>query len=241
MKPNAEATRWSRRYRTALRRHLQQGTSANRQSAAKLGTQAVALGLETLDLARFHTQALMVLAPPGASYKIKHRWIDRATAFFSETVVPIERTHRAALDDDIRADRLNLILHQRTAESSDSARRLKRSISERRGAEQALKKSGRQHIKLLAEANRLQKQLRRMTQARLSSQEHERQKMSHRLRNDIAQTLLGIHVRLLALKRAAEIDTENLKKEIANTQQLVETFGKRIKRFAHEKVFQYET
>jgi Histidine kinase. len=47
-------------------------------------------------------------------------------------------------------------------------------------------------------------------------QEDERQKISHQLQDGIAQTLLGINVRLLALKTAAKGNTANLKKDIAS-------------------------
>ena len=49
----------ARRYQAALRRYLQQGPAASLHPAVRLGRQAVALGLETLDLAVIHEQALL--------------------------------------------------------------------------------------------------------------------------------------------------------------------------------------
>ena len=49
----------------------------------------------------------------------------------------------------------------------------------------------------------LQKHLRQLTHRVLVAQEDERLKLSHELRDEIAQTLLGINVRLLLLKQAA--------------------------------------
>src|SRR5206468_10017707 len=51
----------SRRYVTALRKHLKQGPRASLQPARGLGRQAVAIGLETLDVARIHEEALATL------------------------------------------------------------------------------------------------------------------------------------------------------------------------------------
>ena len=51
----------SQRYVTALRKHLKQGRHASLQPALRLGRQAVALGLETLELTRIHERALVTL------------------------------------------------------------------------------------------------------------------------------------------------------------------------------------
>ena len=51
----------SQQYVTALRKQLKQGPQASLQPALGLGREAVALGLETLELARIHEQALATL------------------------------------------------------------------------------------------------------------------------------------------------------------------------------------
>ena len=55
----------------------------------------------------------------------------------------------------------------------------------------------------------------------LVAQEDERKKISLELQDEIAQTLLGINVRLLSLKQEARSNTKGLKNEIASTQRLV--------------------
>ena len=225
---NAKTARWSRRYRTALRKHLEQGPRASLRPAHGLGREAVALGLETLGLARIHQQALPTLASPGGSSGAGQRMIERAKSFFAETLVPIEKTHRAALKADILVTQLTRTLRRRTAESSASARCLKRSILLRQGAEQALKKSGRRHTRLLAELRRLQKHLRGLTRTHLSTQEGERRRMSLWLDDEIAQVLIAIDLQMLTLKKAARASTASLKKEIANTRRLVQQSAKMI-------------
>jgi signal transduction histidine kinase len=73
-----------------------------------------------------------------------------------------------------------------------------------------------------------------MTRQILAANELERKKMSLQLHDDIGQTLLGIHVRLLALKKEVATKYTGLNQEIATTQRLVETAVKTINQFAHE-------
>ena len=167
--------------------------------------------------------------------------IKRAKAFFLEAIAPIENTHRAALETGVRVDQLNQTLRQRTVESSASTRHLKQGIVQRQVVNQALKKSGKQHARLLAQSRRLREHLRHLTHEILSAQEEERHRISHQLHDEIAQTLLGINVRLLALKNIAKASTKGLKKEIASTQRLVKQSLKTIDRFAHEFGFHHET
>ncbi len=221
MKPAAETAGWSRRYTTALRKHIGHDGGVNPGTALRLGRQALALGLEPLDLAKMHAQALeRVVAPSGPSRPGRHA-IARAQGFFIETIVPIEGTHQAARKDDLRVGHLTRTLHRRTAELSASTRRLKQSVVQRQAAEQALKQSGSRHVRLAFELRSLQRRLRRLTCGMLSAQEHARQRTSRGLDNEIAQTLIAIDLGLLALKNAADASTEGLKKGIANTQQLV--------------------
>ncbi|MBI5386983.1 MAG: hypothetical protein HZA90_20105 [Verrucomicrobia bacterium] len=234
-------SRLSEHYLAALRQHLKSGPTAGSQSATRIGRQAVALGLETLALARIHEQALTTLVLPGGSSKAREQMIKRARAFFAETIVPIEKTHRPALKADAHAHQLNQTLRQRTLESSVSARHLKQGIAQRQAVEAALKQSGKHRTKLLAESRRLQQHSRHLTHQVLSAQEDEWRKISRQLHDEIAQILLGIHVRLLTLKTAARANTGSLRKEIASTQRLVKQSVRTINQFAHEVGLHHET
>ena len=61
------------------------------------------------------------------------------------------------------------------------------------------------------------------------AQEHERKKISLELQDEIAQTLLGINVRLLTLKQHARNNTNGFKQEIASTQALVVQSAKSVR------------
>ena len=117
---------------------------------------------------------------------------------------------------------------------SASNRSLKQGIAQRKTVEAALKQSGEHFKRLLDESLALQEHLRRLTRRLLTAQEAERKQLSRGLRDEIAQTLLGINVRLLSLKKAAKGDTANLKKEIARTQRLVQQSVQSINQFASE-------
>jgi signal transduction histidine kinase len=226
----ARLTRLSRRYQLALRRHLKQGPRASLQPARGLGRQAMALGLETLDVARIHEAALASLEASSS----RDGFVKRAEMFFAETITPIEKTHRAALKASTRLNQLTQALGRRTVDLAASGRHLKQGIAQRKAVEQALKKSAGHYARLVKESRRLQKHLRHLTHQILSAQEEERKKISRELHDEVAQTLLGINVRLLTLKKEATVNTKGLKKEIASTQRLVEKSAQTMSRFARE-------
>lgn len=219
-----------RRYAVALRKHLEQGPQATVQAARLLGVQAASRGLETLDLARLHEEALLTLNGASAGVGTSKR----AKVFFTEAVSPIESTHRAALKDSEHLTRAHRTLHRRTADLAASNRSLKKSILRRKTVEVALREHGGRSRKLLGESRRLQKHLRDLTHRILTAQEDKRKKISHDLQNEIAQTLLGINVRLLTLKQEARFNADSLRKEIADTRRLVQKSMQSIKRFTRE-------
>ncbi len=229
MKNNLSAA-ISHRYVVALRKYLKQGPRAGLQAAGELGRQAVAGRLETLDVARIHEGALAALKASGSGDGI----LKRAERFFNEAITPIEETHAAALKTTARLNQLNKTLGRRTGKLTTSHRSLKQGITRRKTVEKALKQSGEYSKKLLRESRRLQEQLRQLTHQILAAQEDKRKKISRELQDEIAQTLLGINVRLLTLKEETRLGAKGLEKEIASTQQVVEKSVASIVRFARE-------
>ena len=231
--PDAKTTLWIRRYRRALGLYAGQGTNTRPEAALRLGRQAAALNLETLEVARFHAQAMLDLEAPGPA-RARAGWFRRTDRFFGETLVPIEMTHRAAREPEARADRQAEVLRRRTREARTSARQLDRSIADRKDAETALRLSKENLVRLLDESLRLQKRLRVRARALLSSQERERKRSRRRLSDELAQGLLAIHIRLLSLKVSARTDIQRLKKDIAGTERLVKKSMKTIQRVSQE-------
>jgi signal transduction histidine kinase len=224
--------RLSQRYVAALRRHLKQGPGATPagESALRLGRQALALGLETLELARIHERALTT---PGLSDGTNGT-IKRAEIFFTEAIIPIVGTHRAARQSQSALGRVNRTLDRCTAELDASNRQLQRVVVRRKSVKTALKKSGEHYTRLLKQSLKLPEGLRHLTRRILLAQEKERHAISHQLQDDIARTLLVIQVRLLALKSTGDGNAARLGKEIAGTQRLVEDSIRSIRRFARE-------
>ena len=97
-----------------------------------------------------------------------------------------------------------------------------------------MKKNGKCHDKCLKESLELQKCLRQLTHHVLAAQEDECKQISLELHDEIAQTLLAIHVRLNFLKQQNRSNTDGLTDEIASARQLVAESAKRVRKFARE-------
>jgi len=227
-------SRLSDRYLAALRTHLKQGPKANLQSACGLGRRTLAIGLQTLDLAKIHEEALTALSSSSDSFRIKDGMVTQAEKFFAEAITPIEETHRAVMEANVTLKQQIATLSQRTGELAASNLRLKKEVAQRKTAEKALKKSEAHHKHLLEQSRAMQEQLRHLSRQILLAQEEERKEISRELHDEIAQTLAGINVHLAALKVEASSATQGLVKKIASTQKLVERSVKIVHRFALE-------
>jgi signal transduction histidine kinase len=222
--------RLSQCYVTALRKHLEQGPRAGLSPALGLGRRAVALGLETLDLARIHERAVADLELSSR----KDGYIERARIFFTEAITPIEETHRAARKARTHLHQLTELLGRRTVELAATNGQLQRGIARRKTVEAALKKSGERYARLLKDSLQLQAGLRKLAHQMLAAQEDERHKFSHELQDEIAQTLLGINVRLFSLKQGARSNTRGFENEIASTQRLVAKSAQSVRQAARK-------
>jgi signal transduction histidine kinase len=226
----------AQRYVAALRKHLRQGPRAipPRATAQGLGRRAMTLGLETLDLARFHEQALITLILPSHSPDTRERMIRRAGTFFAEAITPIEKTHRAAREDNDQLVQLNQSLIQRSVDLIASNRQLQLEILQRKSVEESLRKSEQHYSDLLEQSRHMQEQLRRLSRQLLTAQEEERKMISRELHDQIAQTLTGINIRLASLKTESTLNQKGLQKKISSTQRLVEKSVDIVHRFARD-------
>src|SRR6185436_15762458 len=96
----------SRQYHVALRKHLEGRRAASLRPARGLGLRALVMGLETLDLAKIHEQVLITLVLPGDSPNAREAMVRRAGAFFTEALIPIEKTHRSACETSVHLGHL---------------------------------------------------------------------------------------------------------------------------------------
>ncbi len=228
MKP--KEIRLAKQYASAMRRYLVPGNLEDLQPALRLGRAAVAIGLETLDLARIHEETLLSLGlANGPSPTVK-----QAERFFTEAITPIIESHRTSRARKLQLKSHSDTLRKRTIELATANRNLRRGIIRRKSMEAALKKTGEHYANLLKESLRLQEVLRRLTRQVLAAQEDERKKISAELQNQIAQTLLGINIRLYSLKKEAKLNLSDLKSEISSTQRLVAKSARTVQRVARE-------
>jgi signal transduction histidine kinase len=198
--------RFSRRYSAALSKQL--------PLAESLGREALAAGLDRLDVVRIHEQALVALPPRGDGGP------RRAAGFLARALTPIGKAHQTA-----RSPKGELATVQRE---------LKREIGRREAAQEALQRSEQHYRQLLEKSRHMQEHLRRLSHEILSTQEHERKRISRELHDEIGQTLTAVNVKLATLKKEATVNLGDLKKKIASTQRLIEKSMKTVHRFARE-------
>jgi hypothetical protein len=226
--------RLSDKYLAALRVGVEQAPPVGLRAARKIGREVVAAGLETLDLARIHNQALSQLLLPDASSDTREDVTARAAAFFTEAITPIEETHRAAQQASADLTHLHKTLDERTSDLADASRDLLEQVAARAAEVSALEHSQRTTDELLKSSRDLEKQLRAITHEILSAAEVERHRMSLQLNDEIAQILLGIHIHILALKKDVADNHSDLTRKIAAAQHLVEDSANVISRLVHE-------
>jgi signal transduction histidine kinase len=149
-------------------------------------------------------------------------------------LTPVVEVHRAARGRKIELKRLNQTLDRRRLELAATNRQLQRVIVQRKAMAAAAGKNGKQLDKSLKESLQLQIRLRQLTHRALTVQEDERKKISCELQDEIAQTLLGINVRLLSLKQQGRRNAKGLKNGLASTQRLVLKSARSVRQFARE-------
>lgn len=209
-------SRFSKRYHAALLAQLGRSAPLEVVTALEVGSAAVLLGLETLDLARIHERSLFVL---GLSDR-KNIITKRAECFFSESIAPIVATHSAARQDRVRINRLRAELKCRTCELAAASRLLRQGITRRKKMEESLKKSAAHNAGLLGNSVLLQNYLRKITHRAIAAQENERRKLSGKLQNGLAQALIGVTIGLHSLKNEEENNGKGYRNSIAITQKL---------------------
>jgi signal transduction histidine kinase len=224
----------SRLYLASLQQHLKEGPGASMSQARAVGHLAVQDGFEILDIARIHEIAIATLILPTYSPETSGVLLGRAAAFFAESLVPIEQTHRGVAEANIRLNHTINSLSQRTHELAESVTELKMEILQRTAAEEALKTSELTTSGLLVKSLEMQDELRHLSRQLLSVQEEERRKISRELHDVIAQSLSSINLRLAELKTESETSREILCQKIDSTQILVEKSVEIVHRFARE-------
>jgi len=230
----AKSTALYRAYLEALRVYLQPGCPSDLSQARSIGERAVKRGIETLDLARIHTEALLRVVLPHYSARTSDGMVTRASAFFAEAITPLEETHRGAREANAHMKTIIGTLTRRTGELAASNEELRQEIVQRKAVEKSLRTSELTSSQLLEKSRQMQDELRYLSHRLLSVQEEERKRISRELHDVIAQTLAGINLRLVTLKSQATANAKGLHQKISITQQLVQKSVDIVHRFARD-------
>lgn len=221
-------------YQTELGKHLRKGPPFDFHSARNVGLRAVTHGMEILDLAMIHQHALAALLTSKESSKSSDGKIVEAGKFFCEAVMPIEETHRGALDAKIQLNSLIETLRTKTLELAAAEKELSLEVVYRKSIQEALKISETSSSHLLGKSLQMQQELRHLSRWALTAQEDERKMISRELHDVVAQMLAGINLRLAALTTQTSANAKDFNKKIALTQKLVGKSVDIVHRFARD-------
>jgi signal transduction histidine kinase len=221
--------RLSASYLAALRTYLMDGGTIGFRLAHEIGSDAVVSGLQILALARIHDAAVETLLPPDPTPEERDQLALLASRFFTEAIFPLEKTHATAELAQAAEQ-----LHQHTQALELSNRQIQQQITTRHHAEAALETSEKSATAEQAESLIVEQQLQEIVRKILCANEEERTKMSQVLQHEIAQALLGIKIKLLALESEATANQLSLTEEINTTHWLVETSAQTLSNLIRE-------
>lgn len=220
MQPSLQP-QFTSQYLASLQSHWKKGPLVGLEAAHAIGTEAVAMGLDTLELARLHQHTLSIASLPSWSATTRDIMTNRATLFFNTVISHVEQTHPAQLKPTLALKETQEALKQRTLQLTRSRASLRTGKAASKQVNQSLKTNQRRLIRLLKKSNQLALKLKHARHQILSATEHQRLKISLELQSEVSQTLLGINFRLHALKKQALAGTTSIATQIATNQRLI--------------------
>ena len=210
------------------------GNSAGVKTARDLGTRAVRLGLDTLDLATLHAYAMNTPGLPADTPAHTRNLQKRARRFFADCNSEIEKKRPAATAADKRIESLNGLLEKRNRELGEVRRLLTKEKKRCGSLEEKLRLSREYAVSLGKQSRQLQNQMSRLSRHTLHILEEERKRISRELHDVVAQLLTGINLRLVQMNLEVARDSRSISKNLKNTQRLVEKSMGIVHNFARE-------
>ncbi|MGA9780054.1 MAG: ATP-binding protein [Verrucomicrobiia bacterium] len=217
---NKQLSKLTRRYVATLRKYLTDGREAVLEEAYELGRVAIASGLGVLDMARLQEAATKNLLQPLLVPEGQEQVLNAKEIFFLETLSPFEAAHRGFRE-------INSKLQERNLE-------LELEIGEHKRTEKALRESENHFRELFNRAQRMEENLRNLSNKILHVQEEERKCISRELHDEISQAMTAVSISIGALKNNGAGNHENLSRKITDTQALLQRTMETVHRFARE-------
>jgi hypothetical protein len=215
----------AQRYATALEGHLAERHRGHCPHSEELGQEDVALGIEVLGMARSHEAALSALGPPTNRGRLM-----RDAQFFNEATGTLMDRHRTARRCRTALALVSAALPRRTSETTANRRMLERDQIRRKSLEASLKSRHDAQAAILKESLRLQDKLRQPIWRMIVMQDRQRRAISDRLRDEIAQSMIGINIGLSFLKAEAEMNATRLKGGITQARKQIRASMQELRR-----------
>ena len=216
-------------YRSALRAHLTGKSQMKAEVISKIGGKVHSSALPMLEFAKFHESFLVMDLLPRCPVTEQAALIGKAGSFFAAVA-----TTNLDVQDTARLGEAIESLSVRTVELAAANLHLSLEIKKHRDVEAALRNSENSCQKALENSEKLREKMRSLSRQILTAHEDERKKISRDLHDVLAQTLVGINIRLATLKTEAGINTKKLARNISLTQKLVTKSTAIVTRFARE-------
>lgn len=217
---NKHLSKLTQRYVATLRKYLTDGREAVLEEAYELGRVAIASGLGVLDMARLHEGATKNLLRSLLLPESQEQVLNAKEIFFLETLSPFEAAHRGFRE-------INVKLQERNLE-------LELEIGEHKRTEKALRESENHFRELFNRAQRMEENLRNLSNKILMVQEEERKRISRELHDEISQAMTAVSINIGALKNNGAGNRENFSRTIKDTQVLLQRTMEAVHRFARE-------
>jgi signal transduction histidine kinase len=187
------------------------------------------LGLDLLDLARIHHEAVReclataIRAPASAS---GDDLVARGKVFFAKVA--------AATSSDLTTGARVESLARQLGELALANRELREEVNRRKVIEDSLRHREKAASEMLEKSREMQEEWRLLSRRLLAVQEDEQKLISRELHDVIAQTMTGINVRLAVLRSQATANAIELHRKIAEAEKLAEKSVEIVHQFASE-------
>lgn len=198
------------------------------EMASALGGDGAAAGVTVIDFARIHEAALVLAI--GAGSTMGRGSVRRAQEFFIAALKPMARTGRppaARMATPTQRVRRLKVSETDLEASEEKARQHTRL---RRASEKALRQKRVRLIQALKESHALEGDLRSLTRRTLAALERERGEFSQLLHDEVAQSLIGIKLRLARIEEKRVIEAEKLLGDITEARGIVKGSAARIRK-----------